>query len=628
MTARFKFKLKGISNVDTTKGVIWKQLLLFALPILFSNFLQQLYNTIDLLIVSNYATENSLGAVGSTGSITNLLVGLFVGVSIGASVAVAQAYGAGDYKEVYKTVHSTVFAGALSGLALTLLGLFLTEPLLTLMGTPEVQLPEAVIYMRIIFVGMIPMSIYNMTAAILRAVGDSARPLIFLIISSVVNLLLDLIFVAGLNMGVAGAAWATVIAQVVSAILGVTTLLRSETVYRLFLKEIRPYKAEILKVLQIGLPAGMQSVVISLANTIIQSQINNYGPSAVEGYAAANRIDGFYYMAVNSFTLAVTTFVGQNIGAGRRDRARKGVRTAIALASGLAAFMGLIFFFIQDQLLGIFNASPESMIYGRMMLTVASVFYWVFAFGDVLTGAFRGAGRAALPMISSVINMCAVRLIWIYFAQMVYRNALSVFLAYPVSWILQAILMIVFYRRSKAFADPEPEEKGRAEVLGAPEGPAESLKMGCPESHPLYEPSAYPETGEEPEGERLRAKQREGIYVDPEYASLYGAADDEAAEASEVLEAAAASEGAEPAETAKAAESAEAKEAESAETSEASEAAETAETAETTEAAEAAEAAKASVGAETAETSVGASPEASKHGEHASEGGSQSKNEA
>lgn len=443
-----KFKLKGISNVNTTEGVIWKQLLLFALPILFTNFLQQLYSTIDLLIVGNFAGKHSLGAVGATGSITNLLVGLFVGVSIGASVSVAQAYGAMNYKEVYKTVHSTIFIGLISGAILMVLGTVLTEPLLVMMKTPAVQLPEAVTYMRIIFLGMIPMSVYNMASAILRAVGDSTTPLIFLIISALINLVLDLLFVALLKMGVAGAAIATIIAQLVSAVLGVMTLTRSDTTYRLFLREIRPYKDEILKTLRIGLPAGMQSVVISLANTIIQSQINNYGPFAVEGNAAASRVDGFYYMAINSFTLAVTTFVGQNIGARRYDRARKGVKAGILMASGMAAVMGVIFFLIQDGILAIFNVEQESVRYGEMMLTIACAFYWIFAFGDVLTGAFRGAGKAAFPMVSSIINMCVVRLIWIFLAQQVYRDALSVFLAYPVSWLCQAVLMFAFYFKS------------------------------------------------------------------------------------------------------------------------------------------------------------------------------------
>lgn len=518
-----KFRLKGINNVNTTTGVIWKQLLIFALPILFSNFLQQLYNTIDLLIVGNYAGDHSLGAVGSTGAITNLLVGLFVGVSIGASVAVAQAYGAANDREVYKTVHSTLFVALVSGAFLTVFGLLMTEPLLILMKTPDVQLPEAVTYMRIIFVGMIPMSIYNMSAAILRAVGDSARPLIFLIISAVINLVLDLLFVALLDMGVAGAAWATVIAQVVTAVLGVLTLMRADTSYRLFLKEIKPYKAEILKVLKIGLPAGMQSVVISLANTIIQSNINNYGPNAVEGYAAAGRIDGFYYMAVNSFTLALTTFVGQNIGAGRHDRARKGVKVALLMASSMAAVMGVIFFFTQTQLLGIFNVEPASEIYGRMMMTIGCLFYWIFAFGDVLTGAFRGAGKAAFPMIASLINMCLVRIVWIYFAQKVYADPLSVFLAFPVSWVLQAALMLIFYNfkliPAADAAIAAAEEKKAA--MKAEEAPHVSLDKSGRRSMPLPDYLLEAEKREADEEGPFMATQRHGIYVDPRVADIY-----------------------------------------------------------------------------------------------------------
>lgn len=521
MTAK-RFRLKGINNVNATTGVIWKQLLFLALPILFSNFLQQLYNTIDLLIVGKYAGEYSLGAVGSTGSITNLLVGLFVGVSIGASVAVAQAYGATNYKEVYKTVHSTMFLSLASGVLLTVMGLFFTEPLLILMQTPWVQLPEAVTYMRLIFLGMLPMSVYNMASAILRAVGDSTRPLIFLLISSVINLLLDLLFVAVLQMGVAGAAIATIIAQTVAAALGVLTLMRSDTTYRLFIREIRPYKDEILKVLKIGLPAGLQSVVISLANTIIQSQINVYGPDVVDGYAASGRIEGFFYMAINSFTLALTTFVGQNIGAGHFHRARRGVKVAMGMASGLAALMGVVFFFTQDQLLGLFNVQGHSLIYGRMMLTIACLFYWLFAFGDVLTGAFRGAGKAIFPMVASLINMCVVRLIWIFAAQQVYRDPLSVFLAYPVSWIFQVAMMAVFYRskwlpkedRPAAAEEPAVAEEPEEAFIVLSAGPA--VKRATPLPDYMREDQA--ETADE---EPFYASQRDGVYVDPAFASVY-----------------------------------------------------------------------------------------------------------
>ncbi|NCC82868.1 MAG: MATE family efflux transporter [Clostridia bacterium] len=457
-----KINIKGVSNINTTTGVIWKQLLLFALPLLFSNFLQQLYSTVDLLIVGNYASDSALAAVGSTGALTGLIVGLFIGISVGASVAVSQAYGAGDDQALYRHVHSAMFLGLVSGISLTLIGIFISRPLLMLMDTPAELLPEAVTYMQIVFVGMIPISLYNMTAGVLRAVGDSRRPLIFLMISAVINLALDMLFVAVLSWGVAGAAWATVISQTVSLGLGLATLTRSETPYRLFVREIKAHKKSVQIILKIGLPAGLQSVVISFANTIVQSQINGYGAFAVEGYAAANRIDGFYYMCINSFSLAMTTFVGQNIGAKRYDRVRQSIKVAIGVASGIAMVLGVIVLFNKRSLLGIFGTHPDSLPYGELMLTIAAFGYWVFAIGDVLSGAFRGAGNATFPMVSSLINMCVVRLVWVFAAQQVYPNILSVFLAYPVSWLCQSALMLVYYFKGKwlpkAAAVPEPQE--------------------------------------------------------------------------------------------------------------------------------------------------------------------------
>ncbi len=460
-----KFKLKGIGNVNTTTGVIWKQLLLFALPLLFSNFLQQLYNAIDLLIVGNFSTDTALGAVGSTGAVTGLLVGMFIGISTGASVVVSHAYGAEDNRKVYEHVHSTMFLGLVSGIIMMVIGLLASRPLLVLMNTPDVLLPEAAQYMQIIFIGMIPTAIYNMASGILRAVGDSKRPLIFLIIAAITNLVLDLLFVAVLDFGVAGAGWATVISQALSAVLSVATLMRSETNYRYFIEETKPHKESVKQILQIGIPAGMQSVIINLANTIIQTNINAYGPYAVEGYTAAGRIDGFLYMCINSISLAIMTFVGQNIGAGKYDRVRKGIKVALGLACGIAAGLGLIIYIFRDPLLRMFGTNDLSLPTGETMLTIAASGYWIFAIGDVLSGAFRGAGKATFPMVSSMINMFGVRLIWVYVAQLIYPEVVSVLLAFPVSWIAQAIMMLIFlFRADWLPAEKAPDKEASEEI--------------------------------------------------------------------------------------------------------------------------------------------------------------------
>lgn len=444
-----KFKLKSVHNVDTTDGVIWQKILLFAIPILLMNFLQQLYNTIDMIIVGNYASDTALGAVGATGPVTNLLVAVFLGISTGSSVVVSQTYAGGEYKKLHHAVHSSIFIGILNGLILVLIGLLFTEPMLRLMNTPDILFHESATYMKIIFIGMIPTSLYNMASAILRAVGDSRRPLIFLLIAAVVNLILDMILVAGLGLGVAGAAWATFAAQTVSAILAITTLARSDTPYRLFLKEIHFDKEMSLSILKIGIPAGLQSAVVSSANTIVQSQINAYGYRVIEGYAAESRINGFFFMTVNSFSLAMTTFVGQNIGAHQYHRVKKGIRMALGLGCGLVFLLGIIVFGFQREFLALFNVHEESIQYGMQMLSITCIFYFLFGIGDILSGVFRGAGNAFFPMLSAIINMFGVRILWVFLAQQVHPDPISVFLSYPVSWVTMALTMLIYYRSGR-----------------------------------------------------------------------------------------------------------------------------------------------------------------------------------
>ena len=441
--------LKRMNNIDTTTGVIWKKILLFTLPILLSNFLQQLYGTVDMIILGTYGSSTALGAVGTTTSLTNVLLGLFVGISTGSSVALAQAYGASDNRRIYKVVHSTIFWGLISGIVLTAIGLIFSRPLLELMNCPPSLIEEATTYMVWIFVGMIPISLYNMGSAVLRAIGDSRRPFYFLIAAAVTNIILDYIFVGLFDWNVFGAAMATIISQAVAAVLTIVTLVNANGAYRLYLKEVRPYKEESMMIIKIGVPAGFQSAIISSSNALIQSQVNKFGEGVVEAYAAFNRLDGFYYMSINSFSVAATTFVGQNLGAKKYHRVRKGIKVSIMLGVIVAIFVGIIMGLFREEFLDVFNLAPENMEYGKFAIAMDSLAYWIFAIGDVLSGAIRGAGKSLFPMISSLINMFGIRQMWVFGIQKVNPSFQAIILAYPVSWIFQTTMLLIYFLRGK-----------------------------------------------------------------------------------------------------------------------------------------------------------------------------------
>lgn len=450
--------LKRMNNIDTTTGVIWKKILLFTLPILLSNFLQQLYGTVDMIILGTYGSSTALGAVGTTTSLTNVLLGLFVGISTGSSVALAQAYGASDNRRIYKVVHSTIFWGLISGIVLTAIGLIFSRPLLELMNCPGSLIEEATTYMVWIFVGMIPISLYNMGSAVLRAIGDSRRPFYFLIAAAVTNIILDYIFVGLFDWNVFGAAMATIISQAVAAVLTIVTLVNANGAYILYLKEVRPYKEESMMIIKIGVPAGFQSAIISSSNALIQSQVNKFGEGVVEAYAAFNRLDGFYYMSINSFSVAATTFVGQNLGAKKYHRIRKGIKVSIMLGVIVAIFVGIIMGVFREEFLDVFNLAPENMEYGKFAIAMDSLAYWIFAIGDVLSGAIRGAGKSLFPMISSLINMFGIRQMWVFGIQKVNPSFQAIILAYPVSWIFQTTMMLTYFIRGNWLPEDLAEE--------------------------------------------------------------------------------------------------------------------------------------------------------------------------
>lgn len=435
-------------GVLLTEGVIWKQLLRFAFPLLISNFLQQLYNTADLLIIGRYAGASALAAVGATGSLTNLLVGFFIGLSTGASVVISQLYGSGDTKDLRDSIQSGVLISLTGGLILSILGYFLSRPLLQFMGTPADILDEAVIYMQIIFLGMLPLLVYNMGAGILRAMGDSRRPLYLLILSSLINIVLDLIFIVPFGLGVAGAAWATVIAQIVVGLIVLLMLRKLDGGYHLSLRELRIHPKSLKNILVIGLPAGLQSAAINFSNVIIQSNINAFGSSAVGGVAAAGRIDGFLFMFANAFGLSAMTFVGQNVGAGKFDRAKRSARVTLLIASVIVIILGFTFTYFSSNILHLFNSNPEVIAYGQTMVSTLAPLYWIFGITEILSGVLRGAGMSIQPMLITVICFTAVRLLWINIMLPIRNDILIVFLSWPVSWAVGAIASIILIWKS------------------------------------------------------------------------------------------------------------------------------------------------------------------------------------
>lgn len=436
-------------SIDTRQGVIWQQLIRFALPIILSNFFQQLYSTVDLMIVGNYAqSPHAVGAIGATNALTILFIGMFIGISMGSTVVISQHYGRQDMEGLSQAIHTSLVLGLLGGLILTVVGVVAAEPLLRLMHTPAEQLPEAALYMRIIFWGMLGTALYNMCSGILRAVGDSTRPFYFLLVAAGTNVVFDIIFVKYFAMGVRGAALATVISQTLAAGLSLITLMRSDTMYRVYLSKLNWDRNTVSKILKIGLPILFQLGIIQISNTLIQSAVNRYGANAVEGFAVGMRIDGFFYLLVDSMNIAMTTFVAQNVGARLYDRAKQGVKWAIAMAMTIAVVVGVLIWLCKDPLYALFNLSDEAYIYADKYVLMACLSYWIFAVGDVLFGAVRGTGKVLFTLITSISTMFAFRLLWVYGAQKIYPDVMSIYTGYTSSWILMGLMMIMYVKRT------------------------------------------------------------------------------------------------------------------------------------------------------------------------------------
>jgi putative efflux protein, MATE family len=432
-------------KVDITEGIIWKQLLLFAMPLLVSNILQQLYNTVDSAIVGKFINDDALAAVGSTGSLTGMLVGLFMGIATGAGVIIAQHYGARNIEKLQDAVHTAMALSVISSVILMVIGVWATPALLRIMGSPENVIDMSIEYLRVYFIGILPGMVYNIGSGVLRAVGDSKRPLYYLLIGCIINICLDLVFINVFHWGVAGAAWATNIAQVVSAVLVMMNLMKSTDVYKVHLKKIRIHMPMLGNIVRIGIPAGCQAVVISLSNVIIQSKINSFGSNAMAAASAMSKIDGFLYMLINAFGLAITTFVGQNIGAGKYDRVRQSVKTCMVMVIGSAAVLSCILTLNGRLLFTIFTNSEDVMVYAFKMMYLILPLYPLLSFAEVLSGATRGMGRSIVPMIISLAGMCIIRIIWIAVVPNLWQDISAVYLCYPVTWSLTGTAYVIYY---------------------------------------------------------------------------------------------------------------------------------------------------------------------------------------
>lgn len=436
-------------NVNLTEGVIWKSLLTFTLPLLLSALLQQLYNTVDLLIVGRFAGKIDMAAIGASGAITVLVVALFMGLSTGASVLVAQHYGAKDRAALSKVVHTNFAIAIYGGLVLTIFTVILTPQFLSMIDTPPEVMGPAVRYMRILFAGLIPVMVYNMGSAVLRSVGDSVRPFNFLAIAAGLNIVLDLIFVGAFKMGAVGAGIATVLAQSVSGILVLLSLLKTTDIYRLRMKRIRFHKESLERIVAIGLPAAVSGGLISLSNVIIQAQINVFGAQAIAGVAAASRVDGFVFTSLEAFALAITTFVGQNIGAKKPKRLKSGIITALVMTLLFVASVSSILVIFRTPLMKIFTSEKDVIFYGTKMIVILAPFYVIFSVTEVLSGAIRGSGTAVPIMIITLIGMFIIRLGWIFTAMPMYKTIDIICWSYPISWVFTCIMTLIYYFKGK-----------------------------------------------------------------------------------------------------------------------------------------------------------------------------------
>lgn len=431
-----------------TSGSIGKRMMFFALPLLLGNLFQQLYNTVDSLIVGNFLGSSALAAVSSSGSLIFMLIGFLSGISAGAGVVISQYFRAEDVPNIQRAVHTAVAFGIAAGLLMTIVGILLSPQILAWMGTPESVMPESISYLQIYFSGSLGFVLYNVFVGILQAVGDSRPPLYYLMASSVINLVLDILFIGFFHTGVSGAALATVISQVFSAILCFVQLLRTKESYQLRLSSIRFDLPMLGRIIRIGLPSGIQNSIIAFANVVVQSYINAFGEMAMAGYGAYTKIEGFAFLPINSFTMAMTTFVGQNLGAGQTECTRKGARFGILVTVVMAELIGVIVMLFAPQLIAAFDSTPAVVQFGVEKARTAALFYCLLAYSHSVASVIRGADKAVVSMLIMMTFWCVVRVAFLAVSIPFTHSVLMMYAVYPLTWALSSVAFFFYYRRA------------------------------------------------------------------------------------------------------------------------------------------------------------------------------------
>lgn len=427
-------------EIDMCNGTIMDKLISFALPLMLSGVLQLMFNAVDIIVVGRFTGSQALAAVGSTSALINIFTNLFIGISLGSNVLAARFYAAGKSKEMSETVHTSITIALISGIIMAFVGAIFAKGALELMDTPDDVIDQSVLYMRIYFMGMPFFMLYNYGAAILRAVGDTKRPLLFLIISGITNAVLNLILVIVFGLGVAGVAIATVIAQLISCVLVLACLCRSQSSYRLYFNKLGIRRDYMVQIFKVGVPAGIQSVVINFSNALLQSSVNSFGSTAMAGYTAANNLLGFLYVSINSVTQACMSFTSQNLGVGKFKRMDRVLIDCIILSVAVALVMGSSFYIFGRQLIGIYTSDAEVVKCGMEILAYTTLTYFLCGIMDLIPGALRGMGYSAVPMVLSVIGTVGTRVFWIFGIFPYYRSLGILFVSYPASWGLTIVL--------------------------------------------------------------------------------------------------------------------------------------------------------------------------------------------
>ena len=432
-----------------TEGNIWKLLIIFSIPLILGNLLQQMYNTADSIIVGNFVGSHGLAAVGSGTALINLIIAFSQGSAVGAGVIVSQNLGARDKQKTKLAVHTAMCIAIILGVILSAIGVIFSRDLLVWMKTPKSVLKDSVLYLQIYCGGLIFNVIYNMATGILNAAGNSKRPLIYLAIASVTNIILDLVFIKALKWGVKGAAIATDISQALSCVLAVGYLLRVNSDYKLIIKELKIHGNTAKQIIRVGLPTAIQNMVISFSNVLVQSSVNSYGATAMAGYAAYLKIDGFNILPVLSISMAVTTFTGQNVGAKKPDRIKKGMWNALIMGVVYTVIIGVVILLTSHTVLGLFTKDNEVITYGQLAMKYFCPFYFLLGILNILAGTVRGAGKGVPPMLILLFSMCIFRILWIKIALPFYSTIDGVFILYPISWFVGMVLMIIYTKFGK-----------------------------------------------------------------------------------------------------------------------------------------------------------------------------------